>query len=411
MVGAELQTESRSFQRGGSRDDADQGLMARLAASGLVDRGCVLMLDLEAIRVRLGDRWPYKRAQVWEAIEHHLAKRLRPEDFHAQVGETELLLAAGDTRDVNLARALNIQKELLTFFLGRQVPADLKISQVVSLEGDVLIYEPVDNAALARAVAAAAAPPAHAYRPAPQPEPARDWSAMAFVSTEGRDLELTFEFQRVISLDSFAGAATRVRPVLWERGTSAPIGPEWRRDLSFADQLNIDLATLDAAQPLYVSSPARRVVVPCSLAALASIRGRASVIGRLSHDEKASEASLIVELMGVDGGTPRGQLVEATAVLRRHCKAVIARATPDRACLQVLKDGQLSGLSVDCSGFPDDDRLLLAALWSMSKAVRPMARALFMLGLPSMGACRLAQAVGATFATVRRPLTTGVEAA
>ena len=150
MIGVELQAESRSFGKERPDDDADQGALARLANSGMIDRGCVVVLGLDAIRARLGDRWPYKRAQVWETIENHLSRRLRPEDFHVQIGETELLLATPDSRETNLARALNIQKELLTFFLGRQIPADLKISQVVSIDGDRMVSEPVESHTLAR---------------------------------------------------------------------------------------------------------------------------------------------------------------------------------------------------------------------------------------------------------------------
>ena len=409
MIGVELQAESRSFGKERPDDDADQGALARLANSGMIDRGCVVVLGLDAIRARLGDRWPYKRAQVWETIENHLSRRLRPEDFHVQIGETELLLATPDSRETNLARALNIQKELLTFFLGRQIPADLKISQVVSIDGDLMVSEPVDSHTLAQAVAAAAEQSARAARP--EPEASKAWSALSFVTSEGRDLELTFEFERVLNLDSFAGAAVRVRPVVWDRMSGARMGADWRRDMAFADELNVDLATLDAARPLYVASQARKVIVPCSLGALVSIRGRASVIGRMSHDEAATASSLIVEIVGVDGGTPPGQLVEAVAVLRRHCKAVIARTNLSRASLQVLKEGQLAGLSVDCSEFPDDERPLLAALWQVSKAAKPVARLLLTLGLPSMEACRLAKAVGATHASMRQPLGAGVTAA
>ena len=410
MIGVELQAENRSFGTARPDDGADQSALERLVSSGMVERGCVVVLGLDAIRARLGDRWPYKRAQVWETIENHLSRRLRPEDFHLQIGETELLLASPDSRETNLARALNIQKELLTFFLGRQAPADLKISQVVAIDGDLMVSEPVDDHTLAQAVAAAAEQSARAARPEPT-DANKAWSALSFVTSEGRDLEVTFEFERVLNLDSFAGAAVRVRPVMWDRTTGARMGSDWRREMAFADELNIDLATLDAARPLYMASQARKVIVPCGLGALVSIRGRAGAIGRMSHDEAATASSLIVEIMGVDGGTPPGQLVETVAVLRRHCKAVIARTNLTRACTQVLKEGQLAGLSVDCCDFPDDERTLLAALWHVSKMSKPVGRLLLTLGLPSMEACRLAKAVGATHASMRQPLNAGVAAA
>ncbi len=407
-MSADLQHEGRSFQSERTDDAEDQGPIARLVSSGMIEHGGVVVLELEAIRARLGERWPYKRSQVWETIEHHLSRRLRPEDFHAQIGETELLLATGDSREITLARALNIQKELLTFFLGRQLPRDLKISQVVSIDGDLMVSEPIDRQTMARAAAASQT----AHPAATQPgEAAKAWSALSFLTTEGHDVELTFEFERVMSLDSFAGAAVRVRPVVWDRASGLRMGSDWRKGLAFVDELNIDLATLDAARPLYVETLARKVIVPCSLAALASIRGRAGLIGRMSRDEAAASASLIVEILGVDGGTPAGQLVEASSVLRRHCKAVIGRTDLSRTGLQVLKEGQLAGLSVDCSEFPDADRALLAALWNVGKLAKPVAKLLLTLGLPSMDACRMAQAVGATHASMRQPLTAGLAAA
>jgi hypothetical protein len=369
----------------------------RGALAGLVESGCVTVIGLDAVRERLGPRWEQRRGRFWQAVEHHLSRRLRPRDFFARIDEVDLLLVAGDSRDEALTASLNILRELLAFFLGEHDPADLRVETVTGLRDDLIVRSRVDPRTLQ--------PPA---RPAIRLErPLPNWSSLAFVATDGRDIRVAFELERVLSLRSFAGAALRINPVLSEADTGIRLGPQWREQLGFADVLHVDLAALDLLAPLRANLDVHKLIAPVSLDTLFSSRGRAGVLERLSGGEAGGPTPLI-EIIGVDGGTPRGRLGEAVAVMARCAHGVIARTGLTRAHQQALSDCQLSGLSLDCAPLAAEERRMLASLWTFAKAARDVGPISLALGLPTEAGCSLAAAVGVSHATVHEPFAPAV---
>ena len=367
-----------------------RGVFDRGALGRMVECGCVTVIGLDAVRSRLGPRWPQRRERIWEAVQHHLSRRLGPRDYFARIDDVDILVATGDTREEAHAVSLGILTELLSFFLGEQAPADLRIEEVVSIDGDLIVRTKVDPATVTPAL------PSRPLNRSRLP----DWSTLAFVSSDGRDIRVAFELERVFSLRSFAGAALRINPVLTDGRTGDRLPGNWREKLSFSDVLHIDFAALDALAPLRANVEAHKLVAPVSVETLFSGRGRAGVVARIGPDEQDGSAP-IIEIIGVDAGTPGGRLVEAVSVLKRCAKAVIVRAALNRGHLESLHDCQLSGLSLDCSGAIDNDRKLLAALWSFSKAAKTIGPLTLALGLPSASACGLAATVGVTHASVR----------
>ncbi len=389
--------EPRSFEPAQRLASVDaDAVLLRLASAGLIERGCVTIIGLDALKAQLGERWEARRERVWEAVEQRLRQRLRPSDVYARIGEVDLLLACGDSREAALAVSLNILKELLAFFLGDRALSDrtaasLRLERVASAPGGGFRRQPVDPSTV---------------RPAPVPRgaeaaPGPDWSALWLAASDGRELRIAFDFERLFSMRSLTGAAVRLRPVVHDARTGQPLGPAWRETLSFQDVLSIDLMVLDVLKPLRDAGKAHKVIAPLSLETLFSLRGRAGVIGRLSNADPSAGSAPILEILGVDGGTPKGRLAETVSVMKRCTRAVIARARLDRSCLKAMTGCQLSGVSADFADWPDEERRLLAGLWQFSKAAREIGSFRVAIGLPNAAACGLAATVGVTHASVR----------
>ena len=55
--------------------------LSRLEGADVLRAGGANLIGLDAIRAKLGDRWPAKRARVWEHVDRDLEKRLSPTDM------------------------------------------------------------------------------------------------------------------------------------------------------------------------------------------------------------------------------------------------------------------------------------------------------------------------------------------
>jgi len=425
-MGAALHSETAFPKPGFDLGDGADGheVLERLALSRLTHGDGVVVIGLDAIRDRLGSRWAAKREQIWEGVERHLEHRLKPGDSHARVGDVELLLATESTPQAAVGRGLYLLRELLVFFLGDQKPCDMKISQVITSPSGAVMLLPLgpaeiaaaaqggDSRLSARAVTPLSGPVSTSMAAAreilkPQVSAPHDTlKPVSFAASDGRTLEVRFEFDQVFNLGvgDFASSALSVRPEVWETPGAGRLGPKWRRQLAFADVLRIDKAALDAAGAICAQADSPAVIVPVSLDTLVCARGAAAVADRFAAMAPGASAHLVCEIVGVDQGTPPSHLTEAMALLRRHYKAVVVRSLADRGCIEVMAACRPQAISLDCENLPVDPRALLIAMSNFRKSVKPICKSTLMLGLPSMEARRLAAAAGATQASVRNPI-------
>src|SRR5437899_12449738 len=93
--------------------------MERVAETGLIERGTVAILSVEAIRERSGERWRRRRDDVWAYVEKKCAEHLAFQDIRHRISETDFLVAmTTDDAAAVQATVLRILAEVLTFFLG-----------------------------------------------------------------------------------------------------------------------------------------------------------------------------------------------------------------------------------------------------------------------------------------------------
>ncbi|HTI66915.1 MAG TPA: hypothetical protein VL460_05130 [Caulobacteraceae bacterium] len=366
------------------------GSLQQLVDSGQIERGCVTVIGLDAIRARLGAKWESRRGWVYETVERHIHRRLGDSGFSVRLGEVDIAVCVGHDCDHAKAISLNLLRELLDFFLGSQRFEDMRIASVIWVRGDQIgcaeldprKIEPIEEArsfgAGAGKVEAAAARPA--------------WSVMSFSTGDGRRLDLDLGYEPVVNLRNRVPVATRIRP-LTKDGDGEAYPGRWIEKLAPADQSAVIEAIGDAAAALYVEGEVG-LVIPCSIYTLATARNRALVVEKMQAVEARPAKPVVIELTDVDQGTPQGRLLEAVSLLAPHCRTVIARGSDARPDVEVLRAARLGGMSVDCTGF--DLRDVAVKVAAVANNGRPVGSLLFAFGLSSDTACEIAAAAGAT---------------
>ena len=124
--------------------------LERLAGTDLVERGCVTVISVDAIRKRSGDRWPRKRDAVWAYLGKKFDEHLAYQDIRHRIGETDFLVAVTSEEGVAAqALSLKILEEALLFFLGVADFADMKVRAVSAINGAELACSDIDPARVA----------------------------------------------------------------------------------------------------------------------------------------------------------------------------------------------------------------------------------------------------------------------
>ncbi|MGZ8363950.1 MAG: hypothetical protein ACXW3D_08530 [Caulobacteraceae bacterium] len=87
-------------------------------ASGLVEQGLVNIISIEAIRDRLGDRWPKRREDIWGYAGRTCQKHLGQTAIVRRLDETDMLVVGAGDAAMAQAGCLKALEETLNFFLG-----------------------------------------------------------------------------------------------------------------------------------------------------------------------------------------------------------------------------------------------------------------------------------------------------
>src|SRR5258706_16145367 len=90
------------------------------ATPALLQRGCVHVIDFEAIREEAGSRWDKIRDGVHGRLETILRQRLSPVDFFTALNDTSYLVTipASDVEDIEVI-CLGVTFDLYKSYLGQ----------------------------------------------------------------------------------------------------------------------------------------------------------------------------------------------------------------------------------------------------------------------------------------------------
>lgn len=380
-----------------------------------MSRGSVVVISLAAIRERAGPRWERKRGDVWAYVDRKVSEHLTFQDLSQRVGEADYLLVMNSEGGVAAqAVALKILEEVLMHFLGAAETRDMSVRAVTSLAGGEVVCSALDPTAIKKAVPA----PPPVRKPATKeidPEEEKRRNPFIFTTGSGLKLRIDFSVEKVVALKLGVVAAIRIEPTVTETVTNRIIPSRAFAKLHDSDLSVIDKATLDYAA-LYVpgidgtTTPA--MIVPVSFRTMSTTKGRAALIDAAEGAPQRMKASVILELVDIDRGTPTGRLVEVAGLLKTLCRAVFARIQGGKDAMAPLVGARLAGVTLDAGELAGvDERKTAALILDFAKQAKGLAPALAVQGLSSEVMFAIAETAGLTHASLRTNSATAATAA
>jgi hypothetical protein len=321
--------------------DARAGL-ERIQGSEVLAAGAVNVIGLDAIRRQLGERWPAKRARIWEHIERDLERRLTAHDMFFRLDETNYLIAMPlATRFMAQSACLSILQEVLKFFLGDSKMADVIVRTVSSVEGGEVVSEVLDPVAISQAVARGATSLSeHA-------QPAEEWKP----PLAGRIQTMTLQTEARRKADLKMGVES-----VWNLRRGLITSFVLERAVSPRLTNPIDVLKMDCAVMAYAVDILKEhreqggrlaLHVPISYASAATRSSRDKVLAMAAPVRDLLRTTVLFEIADLDPGVPPSRLIEVVALLKPFCVAVLARIKPTRAALAAVKSCGLQGLVLD----------------------------------------------------------------
>jgi len=383
-------------------------VLDRLGNPALLDAGLVSVIGLDAIRRKLADRWPIKRAQIWDHVERELERTLSPADIFLRTDDVSYTIAQpGSDRYAAQAVCFSILQEVLKFFLGESRSADIDVRTVSSIAAGQMTSQPVDVTKLRRGsspqapvetpaeqLAAAATGPLADHAPAAahwKPPLAGRSSTIELAPAKRGSFDLKLTVDGVWNLKR--GLITSF---LIERGGV-------RGKVDVAELEEIDVATLVYASTLLDEQVDQggslTLHLPLSFTSLATQRTRQR-LWTLTHSVRESMRRMaLLEIADLDPGVPPSRLIEVVGLTRSLCVGIIGRVKPTKAALAAVKGCGLRGVAVSAEHLaphlPDFDARLKAFV-ALARDISPN---LLIHGLPDPKLIDVAAAAGFTHAS------------
>ena len=397
-------------------ESADAAAMLdRFAGGDLIQRGSVNVISVEAIRRRAGERWNRKRDAVWAYVERKLNEHLAHQDLSHRISDTDFLIAMTSEQGMAAqAVALKVLEEVLLYFLGRADRADMNIKAVTAVQGRQLSCAPIDPTIIVQAREVREDTADSPFRTGIDPAEERKRNPISFVAGTGRPLRVDFALEHLISLKHGVTAAMRVEPTVTDLSTGRVIPVRQFRMLEDDDLANIDRATVDYGALFLPDTEGRAkpaLILPASFRTMGARKGRNTLIAHAGVAPERIKASIMVELIDIDRGTPPGRLVEVAGLLHTLCRGVFARVMPARDAVAGLKDSRLMGITLDAGDIPITDSRLATAILQFGQQARGLAPAIAVRGLPNDGFFAVAEVAGLTHASVKGSTLTGAQSA
>jgi hypothetical protein len=382
--------------------------LERFADRTLLAAGKVNLISLEAVQQRFGVRWSLRQDQVCGFADRILQRGLGPRGLYLRVSSTDFLIVQPDLgRLAGQAACLRYLREILLHFLGDSHLAGRGVLQVTRIGSGAIDARQVDpsvaelaDAEPAEAEVPAASAPAEgqSFAPGEAPRPSVDrWSP--FVSIDGRQLRVSATLEPVYELKGFSRIGFRMNRRVIVVRTGEELTAAAVLDLSAADRLRVDLATIargiDRVRAETAGARQLSLIVPLSYTSLSSHRGRAELVQPLREAESHVTCGVICEICDIEG-VPAGGLLSAVGLIKPFTLLVVGRLVNDPPPAPGrLAGAGLRALSVDCPRGLSDAEFVAWAARTVRRAKR-VARSVMVYGVESARRAGELSLLGAT---------------
>ena len=380
--------------------DARQAL-DQLKGTDVLAEGKVCLVSLEAIRERMGARWPARREMVHDHARQTLRRQLGARDFFLRISDVDYLVAQpAVSRLAGQAYCLNALREILTYFLGEALTADIVVREVVLIGDGEVQARRLDVAKVEAAEGAERSDRRASVARAALTSQDR-WTP--FVTQDGRAARASSQLEPVFQLKTFARIGYRMSRRVLLLPSETPLSIAEQRKLTGIDIEKIDFATLARGlNRLQQDDDGERLpslILPVSFATLSSQRGRTTLAEFFRAARSTVQRGLICEVCDIEG-VPPSALLAATSLIQPFCLFVIGRlAAAPSAHLAAIKDAGLSGFSIECPPALVADGEFGEFARTVTAATRGVARAVMFFGVAGPRQAAIASLYGATHAS------------
>jgi hypothetical protein len=378
----------------------------QLAGSGLLERRSVIIISVDAVQARTGDRWPRKRDDVWGYVSRKCEEYLSVTDIRQKVSDTDFLLGISTEAGVAAqAISLKILEEVLNFFLGEARTEDLKLKVVTAIDGDGLACEDVD---LAQVAAARRGSSTACDGEQIDENEVRDRSPVSFVIASGETVRVDFALEPLVNLRLGIPAGLRVQPTIRMVATGAVVptyglGRLSDEDVAFIDKATVRFGSLFLRKDRRAQVP---IILPVSFRTMGLSKGRNIFVGVEGMPAQHLKNGAMIELVDVGHGTPAGRLAEVVSLLSQLSRGVTVRVCPDRNAIDPVRGSRIRGVAIDVGDLALEPDPLRALFRTMALQMQGQAPAIIAQGLPAPSWLSQVHALGFTHATLR-PRTRG----
>jgi len=383
--------------------DAQQAL-ERIQASSLLGEGRVCLMSLDAIRERLGLRWDARRDRIYDHAQQSLRRSLGPHCFFLRVSETDFLVAQpGVGRVAGQAACLNCLRDVLTYFLGEALLADIVVHEVTSLADGQIGARTLDPEAVEAEAQTLPQVSEKALQPAAAASVMSSDRWTPFVAHDGQRLRASCQLEPVLQLKTYGRIGYRLRRRILSLPSETPLSRADQQKLTSADIERIDFATLARGlNRLEQEGGGDRqpsLILPVSFTTLSSKRGRATLAEFFRAAQESVQRGLICEVCDIEG-VPPSTMLAVTSLMRPFCLFLIGHlSTAPTNGLAALKDAGLQGVSIERPPGLGSDAAFDAFAKSLTAAAKPVVRAVMIYGLAGPRQAAIASLHGASHAS------------
>lgn len=356
-------------------------MLRHTGANDLAAQGLVHVLDLEAIRHAVSNRWPRHHTLVEDYVLRAFARNANEDDFIVRVNDTEFVLVQPSRSPMSaLSRSSQLLRETLTFFLGAAEAECIKISVVDRIGPEGLEATRVGSDQLARAAAERTRDLSNSVDgSAPWQRfgvPRSLRKTVTIKRPHGPDLKTLFYLEPVWNVRRSVVISSIVRTVVVQ---STPDGG--------AEAVDPTLLTPSASAALAIqraifvrnflasagdSGSGIAIHVPISLNCLSHSGTRTTVLAelrRLAADDRRRKVFL--ELIHVPNAIPESRLSEAVAQLIPYARAVLVRTPSLKTGVEGWGRSGASGVTHSLEGAQGEqsEKAILAQLTSFVERV------------------------------------------
>lgn len=413
--------EEDSGDRTQANGAADQGVprlvtagaeeaLARFSDPELLASGRANVISLQAVEARFGARWRLRADQVHAFAERVFERGMEGRGFFVRISATDYFVVQPSIgRATGQAACLRYLREVLQHFLGEDSQALGGVLQVTQIEngrllacqiedlGQVSDAEPTAQETESGTVAKAVANGARLVD---------RWTP--FVAADGRELRVSARLEPVYELKGFTRIGFRLaRKVIIVRNEEE-LSPQQIGQLSTADLLRVDLATIARGMHRLLSDGASErqhsLIVPLSYPVVSNQKARTELAKQIREAGALVKSGVICEICDIEG-VPAGALMAVAALIKPFALLILGRVSDtSTVAMQRLEGAGLQALSLDSPQGLSDQAFLDWATSTIA-AARAVSRSILVYQVDAPRRAGILASIGASHVSVANPQT------